>query len=78
MFWKKKKIKKPSCNHFWHYLQHDYIYHDRGVDVDADDGAWIFCSNCESEKLIYVEQWQRIEKKQEILMGNKQNDPTAN
>lgn len=76
MFWKKKN-RKPSCDHFWHHLQDDYIFIDRGACVDAEDGAWIFCSKCQNEKLVYVGEWRRINRKQEILANVSHSEQTT-
>jgi hypothetical protein len=63
MFWKKKK---QSCNHTWYHLQDTFISNNVGGVIDNDDGCYIFCPWCKSEKLVYRDEWERIEKKQEI------------
>lgn len=59
--------KNFKCNHDWHYLKNDYIYINHGCDVDVEDACWIFCLKCEKDKLVHKEEWERINKKQEII-----------
>lgn len=64
MFWRKKK---DECKHTWHHLQDTFIANNYGGVIDTDDACYIFCPWCKNEKLVYKEEWERIEKKQEII-----------
>ncbi len=38
---------------------------------DTEDACYIFCSKCELEIMVSPEKWERIEKRQKILRGEK-------
>lgn len=59
--------RKSKCKHEWCYVTKDYIYTNNGCDVDVEDACWIFCLKCEKDELVYKEEWERINKKQEII-----------
>lgn len=65
MFWKKKK-----CKHHWHYLTKGTI-DIGGISPDPRPACWIFCSECEKEELVFREEWERIEKSQEIMAAKR-------
>ena len=64
MFWLKKKEK---CKHEWHHLKDSYITSNAGSSIDLEDACWILCVKCEDEKLVYLEEWERIVKRQTLL-----------
>ncbi len=61
-FFKKSKNK---CEHDWHYIKDDYITEDP-IYVILERGCCVFCPKCNTEKLVYVEEWEKIKTKQKI------------
>ena len=70
MFWRKKN-KKSACKHFWQHVSDDHISINQGNSVGLEDACWIVCIHCEKEDLVYTESWNRIKRRQDILVNSK-------
>jgi|GEM_PF-4385581 len=58
--------KKPKCSHECHFVIDSPLLSPIGGVVDIEDGCYIFCPKCNTERHVIVEDWNRINKQQEI------------